>query len=158
MSCRSGFFVSWGSARLRRAGDVLGKLWASPCTAAGMGYGLCCHLLSWMLGAKPQLCLGNNAIQFINNLGIRKGSALTLGNVILYGRGADPDAGGAYGDRRVNLGRHERAHTYQYQLLGPLFMPVYWFCGSFGGPDKNCLERAAQHYATGKGSWWPAPE
>lgn len=135
-------------------GDVLGKLWASPYTVAGLSYGLCAHLLSWLSGAKPQLRLGHNALQFINSRGVFVGAALTLGNVILYGQGAEPWRDGAYGDQRVNLGRHEQAHTYQYQLFGPLFVFVYWFSGGFGGPDKNRLERAAQHYGAGESDWW----
>ena len=58
-----------------------------------------------------------------------------------------------YGDARtLPVGRHEAAHTFQYQLLGPLFVPVYLCCGGISA--RNPLEQAANAYAAG-GHWWP---
>lgn len=139
---------------LKRLADALGKLWASPYTALGLSYGLLAHLAGRLSGSTSQVCLGNNAIQFINSCGIMRGAALTLGNVILYGRDAEPWRHGAYGDARVNIGRHEQAHTYQYQLLGPLFVLVYFLRGGLAGPSKNPLERAAQNFGAGRDEWW----
>ena len=53
----------------------------------------------------------------------------------------------------INIGDHERAHVYQYMVLGPLFLPLYL---AFGGVSvRNRFERAADRYAqTGRG-WWP---
>lgn len=150
-------FCSLRSRRsiLNKVADVLGKLWAAPYTLLGLVYGSCGHLLALFLREPARACVGNNAIQFINNAGIRRGAALTLGNVILYGRGADPEKGCAYGEACANLGRHEQAHTLQYQLLGPLFVPVYFMLGGFCGPQRNPLERAAQDFGAGRGAWWP---
>lgn len=134
--------------------DALGKLWASPYTVLGLSYGLLAYPFSRLFGSPARISLGNNAIQFENSCGIAHGAALTLGNVILYGRNAEPWRYGAYGDARVNLGRHEQAHTYQYQLLGPLFVLVYWWHGGLAGPDENPLERAAQNFGAGSNTWW----
>ncbi len=144
------------SKLLHRLADGLGKLWTSPYTVVGLSYGLLWYLPSKLLGAQPKICLGHNAIQFIDSRGILDRAALTLGNVILYGREAKPWGCGAYGDPCITLGRHEQAHTYQYQLLGPLFIPVYCLSGGCRGPDNNPLEQAAQDYGAGRGAWWPA--
>ena len=51
------------------------------------------------------------------------------------------------------LADHERAHVFQYLVLGPLFLPVYFAFGGIG--VRNRFERAADRYAmTGRG-WWP---
>lgn len=77
---------------------------------------------------------------------------MTLGNVILL-KGASLElqcatyahAAGRCVHPAVRLGDHERAHVYQYMLLGPLFLPVYLLCG--GIHVRNPLERAADAYA-----------
>lgn len=135
--------------------DVLGKLWASPCTVLGLSYGLLANMVSRVTGSPASVCIGNNAIQFTNSRGVLKGTALVLGNVIIYGREACPDQCGAYGDGDVQLGQHEQAHTYQYQVLGPLFVFVYFLAGGLRGPTGNPFERAAQRFGAGHGSWWP---
>lgn len=85
---------------------------------------------------------------------------MTLGNVILY-TGASLDVSCTTYEHRagrcrhplVRLGDHERAHVYQYLLLGPLFLPVYLSCG--GISVRNPLERAADLYAMSGHGWWP---
>lgn len=88
------------------------------------------------------------------------GGALTLGNVIVHtgdsldvpcftyahqaGRGKEPV---------ISLADHERAHVYQYLLLGPLFLPLYALCG--GISVRNPFERAADRYARTGCGWWP---
>jgi hypothetical protein len=141
--------------------DILGKIWASPYTLLGLIYGLLGHAmgrLAFSLGwypVKPEMKLGNNAVQFTNNPLTIPCAAITLGNTISYGKGTAPDHCGAYGDPTVNIGRHEEAHTWQYQVLGPLFIPVYFICGGVSGPCGNPLEQAAQDFGRGSGSWWP---
>jgi len=52
----------------------------------------------------------------------------------------------------VNTGIHEEAHTYQAEVLGPLFYPFYFM---YGGISKiNPFENAADNYYLG-GPWWP---
>jgi len=53
----------------------------------------------------------------------------------------------------VRLGDHERAHVFQYMVLGPLFLPVYLACG--GVSVRNPFERAADRYALQGRGWWP---
>jgi len=142
--------------------DLLGKVWASPYTALGLAYGGLGHLYGLATGQHPEISFGNDAVQFINNPFVNKTSAFTLGNAILYGAEQPPERPGAYGDLSVkNVGKHEQAHTYQYQALGPLFGPAYMLAGGFSGPTDpsgrpgNVFEDAAQRYGSGQGSWWP---
>ncbi|WP_426689628.1 hypothetical protein [Rhodanobacter ginsengiterrae] len=88
------------------------------------------------------------------------GGALTLGTVIVHtgpqldtpchtyahraGRGAEPS---------ISLADHERAHVWQYMVLGPLFLPLYLLCG--GVSARNPLEQAADRYALHGRGWWP---
>jgi hypothetical protein len=113
------------------------------------------YLLSKLRDGHPRLFVGNNAVQFTNNALIFHSSALVLGNVIVYGYDADPECCGTYGDECVQLGRHEQAHTYQYQVLGLFFIPVYLLLMNLRQPLLNPFERAAQRFGAGQGSWWP---
>jgi len=127
--------------------DVLGKCWAAPYTAVGLLLGMA----ALPFGAR--VSFGDNAIRFECCPAGR--GALVLGNVALYARGTSPAhrVRGIYGDPRLlNVGRHEAAHTRQYQVLGPLFLPVYFLCGGIAA--RNPFERAANDYAAG-GHWWP---
>ena len=147
MSIISGHGGKRWSGRAWFALDLLGKFWTVPNTLLGLLAGLP------MLLVGARISLGDNAVRF-QNLPIGRG-ALTLGNVVLYSRDCTPDMTitGMYGDHRcLRIGRHERAHTLQYQLLGPLFLPVYLCCGGISA--CNPFERAANDYAAG-GPWWP---
>ncbi|MHB1058928.1 MAG: hypothetical protein ACYC0F_13705 [Rhodanobacter sp.] len=88
------------------------------------------------------------------------GGALTLGNVIIHAGGTLDVPCLTYAHRAgrvieapVSLADHERAHVYQYMLLGPLFLPLYLLCG--GIRVRNPFERAADHYARHGHGWWP---
>ncbi len=127
--------------------DLAGKIWASPNTALGLAAGG----LSVPFGARPTL--GHNAIQFTGVPWPGKG-ALTLGNVILYNDINPSDFVARYDQTAlVMIGLHEEAHTYQYQVLGPLFLPVYFLSGGISA--DNPFENAADNYAQGTGGWWP---
>src|SRR5205085_11456166 len=95
-----------------------------------------------------------------------RGGALTLGNVILVTESSldlmvtayrarcnaqSRDCRATCGD--VHLGKHEEAHTYQYQVLGPAFLLVYWIAGI--GRQVSALELAADQYALTGAGWWP---
>lgn len=140
---------------LRRAGCVLGAVWTAPNTVIGLMLGA----LGIAFGAHAQWRASDMAIVF-NRWPWGPGGAMTLGNVILHtgddlqvacctyahraGQCVDPD---------VRLCDHERAHVYQYMVLGPLFLPLYLLSG--GISVRNRFERAADRYAmTGRG-WWP---
>lgn len=88
------------------------------------------------------------------------GGALTLGNVIVHTGDRLDTTCPTYAHRAgrciepsVSLADHERAHVYQYMLLGPLFLPLYLLCGGVG--VRNPFERAADRYALHGHGWWP---
>lgn len=133
---------------------VLGMLWTLPNSVPGLLLGVA----GLAFGARLRWQRGELALV------VRRwpwgGGALTLGNVILHtgerldmpcltyahraGRGIEP---------AVSLADHERAHVYQYMLLGPLFLPLYLLCG--GISVRNRFERAADRYARHGRGWWP---
>jgi hypothetical protein len=140
--------------------DAAGKIWTLPNTLAGLVLGL----LSLVFGSRPEL--KHNAVVF-NRFPVVK-RAFTLGNVILnpaanlFGRCPTYASVAAYRKRRdpsvlefVSLGAHEEAHTRQYQLLGPFFLPVYGVTQLM--PSPTPLERAADTFAQTGTGWWPWP-
>lgn len=127
------------------------RVWNAPNTALGLAWGG----LGYVAGALPSVQMptvsfDNNAIQFENHPLMF--GAVTLGNAISYSSTLGPsDYSSVYG-RRTQTGLHEMGHTYQYQLLGPFFLPIYFMSG--GVSAANPWEQAADNYATG-GSWLP---
>ena len=137
----------------------LGVCWTLPNSAIGLLAGL----VGTPFGARPHWRRRDLAIAF-ERWPWGPGGAITFGNVILH-TGASLDCechtyahrAGRCIESPVQLADHERAHVYQYMVLGPLFLPVYLLCGGIG--VRNRFERAADRYAlTGRGWWpWPAP-
>jgi hypothetical protein len=139
------------SATLR----VLGILWTLPNTLIGLiggGVGL-------LFGASVEFSHRDFALVF-HHWPWGPGGAITFGNTILHtGDTLDSECltyehrAGRCDHPRIKMGDHERAHVYQYMVLGPLFLPLYLVCG--GVSVRNPFERAADRYAmTGRG-WWP---
>lgn len=139
------------SAMLR----VLGILWTLPNTLIGLiggGAGL-------VFGARVEFSRRDFALVF-HHWPWGPGGAITFGNTILHtGDTLDSECltyehrAGRCEHPRIKMGDHERAHVYQYMVLGPLFLPLYLVCG--GVSVRNPFERAADRYAmTGRG-WWP---
>ena len=94
----------------RGALDVVGKAWNLPNTVIGLVAGG----LSLPFGGR--VVLGHNAIEFLDCALMNRFTpcgAITLGNVILYGRHAH------------GLEPHERVHTLQGQFAGPLYLPLH---------------------------------
>ena len=143
---------------LRGAGillaQVLGALWTLPNTLAGLVAGV----LAMARGAKARIEHG--ALVF-HGVPFGPGGALTLGQVILHtGETLDATALTYWckqhgGSDCVHIGRHERAHVYQYLALGPLFLPLYFLCGGISW--RNRFEQAADRYAQAGQGWWPWP-
>ena len=105
--------------------DVAGKVWNLPNTAAGIAYGGVGYVAGLIEGTNPQVSIGNNAIQFTGNP--LNASALTLGNTINYG--VDSDGINNMPNDKIQghdttLGNEEMQHTYQGQILGPLYLPA----------------------------------
>lgn len=147
--------ASTGSIGMRTL-QCAGVLWTSPNTLLGLLAGLCCLVV----GARLRWRRGELALSFVR-VPWRGAGALTLGNVILY-TGDELDTpcltyahrAGRGAEAPVSLAAHERAHVYQYMLLGPLFLPLYLLCG--GVSVRNPFERAADRYARdGGATWWP---
>ena len=135
--------------------QVLGVLWTLPNTLAGLLAGLA----GIAFGAHAHLDRRERASVF-HRWPWGPGGALTLGNVILHTGDSLDERCATYAHRAgwcedpdIALRDHERAHVFQYMVLGPLFLPLYFLCG--GISVRNRFERAADRYAlTGRG-WWP---
>ncbi|MEO6066148.1 MAG: hypothetical protein ABIP49_10270 [Lysobacterales bacterium] len=135
---------------------ALGALWTSPNTLLGLLIGS----FGLIGGARFVLRRGEYAIVF-THWPWGKGGALTLGNCILHtGPSLDtscalyaPVAGCSPG-LTPRLADHERAHVFQYMVLGPMFLPVYLACGGISA--RNVFERAADRYALTARGWWPS--
>lgn len=139
---------------------TLGFVWASPNSLLGLLLGG----VGMLFGSKPRFNRREFALVF-HFWPWGPGGAITFGNVILHSGDTLDSPCITYehrAGRRVHpyivLGDHERAHVFQYMVLGPLFLPAYLLCG--GISVRNPFERAADRYAlTGKGWWpWPADE
>jgi hypothetical protein len=135
----------------------LGMLWTLPNSFLGLLLGVA----GMPLGARAQWRVREHALVFNRwPWPWGTGGALTLGNVIIYTGDelATPcltyaHRAGRRVDNAILLVDHERAHVYQYMLLGPLFLPVYLLCG--GVSVRNPFERAADRYALSGRGWWP---
>jgi hypothetical protein len=134
--------------------QFLGALWTLPNTLAGMAAGL----VALCAGAKAQL--QGPALVF-HRVPFGPGGALTLGQVILHtGESLDTIARTYWcrqhgGNDCVRIADHEHAHVYQYLVLGPLFLPLYFLCGGISW--RNRFEQAADRYAQSGKGWWPWP-
>jgi len=134
---------------------ALGIVWTLPNTLIGLAVGL----VGMPGGARLSWRARDLAVEFAH-FPWGPGTALTLGNCILHtGEDLDVECGlyapvpGCDPLARPLLTDHERAHVFQYMLLGPFFLPVYFACGGISA--RNPFERAADRYAlTGRG-WWP---
>ena len=134
---------------------VLGMLWTLPNTLIGLVGGS----VGLLFGASAQFSRRDFALVF-HHWPWGPGGAITFGNTILHtGDTLDSECltyehrAGRCDHPRIKIGDHERAHVYQYMVLGPLFLPIYLVCG--GVSVRNPFERAADRYAmTGRG-WWP---
>ena len=143
---------------LRWLALLAGMSWTLPNSALGLLAGLACL----PLGARPQWRRNEWALAFRCMPHRGGGGALTLGNVILYS-GDELDTpcftyahrAGHGAESCISLADHERAHVFQYMLLGPLFLPLYALCG--GISVRNRFERAADRYARQRRGWWPWP-
>lgn len=135
---------------------ALGIVWAVPNTLIGTVAGV----VGMAFGARVEWSRRDFALVF-HRWPWGPGGAITFGNSILHtGDTLEAECityehrAGRMQHPPIRLGDHERAHVYQYMVLGPLFLPVYLLCG--GVSVRNPFERAADRYAlTGEG-WWPS--
>lgn len=134
---------------------ALGMLWSLPNSMIGM----LVAAVGLPFGARVRWQAAELAL-VVRRWPWGKGGALTLGNVIVH-TGERLDAAClTYAHRAgwqvhppVSMAAHERAHVYQYMVLGPLFLPLYLACG--GVSVRNRFEQAADRYALHGHGWWP---
>jgi len=152
--------------------DLVGKVWNLPNTAVGLVFGGVGYVAGLIQGTNPGISIGNNAIQFTNVPTWLMPSAITLGNTITYGGqpsdpAYSPGLDAATGGRVIyngTTGEHERQHTYQGQLLGPLYLPSNMlgmaagmiFNGDHHGP-ANWNERGPQSTTPTPWNFGPYP-
>jgi hypothetical protein len=146
--------------------DIAGKIWAAPMTAIGVVVGTITTGISVLTGKGGSISIENNAITFTTGLNLN--GSITLGNAIIH---AGPVLDGEPWDStkdvpryddpnvKVNLGKHEEAHTYQYQIFGIFTIPVILgsaiIHGGIGAGDgsfhdfmaQSIYEKAADDYA-----------
>jgi hypothetical protein len=110
--------------------DVVGKIWALPNTVIGLVYGALGHVTGKVANRNHEshISFGNNAIQFENSPLVT--TAITLGNVIIYGKGARFQPGALRCGGAHTLGTEEMQHTFQAQILGPLYLPAHGLLGT----------------------------
>ncbi|MFC3549697.1 hypothetical protein ACFOLC_01555 [Lysobacter cavernae] len=133
----------------------LGALWTLPNTLIGLLLGAA----GLVFGAHMHWRRRDLAIVF-HRWPWGPGGAITFGNVILH-TGDNLDSPcvtyahrAGHGEQpTIMLADHERAHVYQYLVLGPLFLPLYLLCGGISA--RNRFERAADRYALSGRGWWP---
>lgn len=137
--------------------DAIGKLWTAPNTILGLLLGV----PAMLAGSRP--ALAHNAIVF-HSFPIGT-CAFVLGNVIINPEADLERCSATYETvaRRkrdihcavelVHIGKHEEAHTFQYQVLGPFFLPVYALTMLL--PSPTPFEHAADVYAKSGCGWWP---
>jgi hypothetical protein len=134
---------------------VLGIAWTMPNTVIGLVAGG----VGMAFGAHAHVSTRECAIVY-HRWPWGPGGAITFGNTILH-TGDTLDApcvtyahrAGHAQDSPIVLADHERAHVFQYMVLGPLFLPLYLLCG--GISVRNPFERAADRYALTGAGWWP---
>lgn len=138
----------------RRGLLALGMLWTLPNSALGLLLGVA------GLAVGARLRWQRRELALVVRRWPWGGGALTLGNVIVHtGERLDVPCftyahrAGRCVEPPVSLADHERAHVYQYMLLGPLFLPLYLLSG--GASVRNPFERAADRYARSGHGWWP---
>ncbi|MBS0199010.1 MAG: hypothetical protein JSR70_01020 [Proteobacteria bacterium] len=135
--------------------QLLGAAWTLPNSLIGLIAGL----VAMPFGARLHWRSGDLALVF-QHWPWGPGGAITFGNVILHTGDTLDCPCVTYAQRAglaqtppIVLGDHERAHVYQYMVLGVLFLPLYLLFG--GVSHRNRFEQAADRYAmTGRG-WWP---
>ncbi|MDR3303374.1 MAG: hypothetical protein LBS86_03085 [Treponema sp.] len=130
----------------------MGKVWAAPVTVIGLAAGGGALLVSAFTGKACAVEIKNNAVTFTTSL--YWGGSVTLGNVIIHAGGnaarwnADTVKPRYDGTGAILLGKHEEAHTRQYQRLGVLFFAVWGVSALVrGGIGKSVLEIAADDYS-----------
>jgi hypothetical protein len=122
--------------------NIIGKIWALPNTIVGLAAEVVLAPFAYANGGRFRVA--NNAIQLTGIPFL--GGAITIGNTQLYFAGTNPASNVTYRENGVNTGLHEQYHTYQNQVLGVFFWPLYLLSGPVADL-RNPFEQAAQNYS-----------
>lgn len=109
----------------------LAYVWASPNTLLGLLFGLFSFQRPRVLGGV--LLFDRGPRGFTRLLHMFRRSAITYGHVVLSNR---PVEG--------SLLAHELHHVWQYEALGPLYIPIYLLVWVFTGYRRHPFEMAAK--------------
>ncbi|AQT67131.1 Cell wall-associated polypeptide CWBP200 [Anaerohalosphaera lusitana] len=120
-----GGVVDIGGSLIEIAPGVIGKVWNSPNTAIGLGFGF---IGVGFGGEWPHF--GHNGINFTYSPWTEEATAITFGNSMIYGEGCGKQ--GEEGGTNFRplpwlptYGNHEEQHTYQGEILGPFYLPAH---------------------------------
>lgn len=119
---------------LRWIARVAAYAWASPNTLVGVLLGLLS--LQRPRRAGGVLVFDRTPRGFLRAFALTGYRAITLGHVVLCTRRLEG-----------RLLAHELGHVRQYEVLGPLFLPVYLLLFGLRGYRRHPLERAADRAA-----------
>ena len=121
--------LTLGGRPPRSFSDFVGKVWSLPNSIIGFAYGGAGYLaeeIGYALGVQgfrqPNAYFDGNALRFTNNIGAWSG-AITFGNVEIFGASLPPGSQSPESFWHTT-GQHEDQHTYQSQILGPLYLPA----------------------------------
>ena len=126
LSFDNGIFIGFTIPVDERFKNTLRKIWALPLTIVGIAIGSTLHLIGTLMGTGSYVKIENNAITFTT--GLKIGGSITLGNTIIHANGPVKGWNSKTitkrydGTGNVMLGRHEEAHTHQYEKYG-IFTP-----------------------------------
>jgi hypothetical protein len=109
----------------------LAYVWASPNTILGLLLGLFCFQRPRVLHGV--LLFDGTPRGFTRVLHVFRRSAITFGHVVLSNR---PVTG--------RLLAHELHHVWQYEALGPVYLPIYLLVWVFTGYRRHPFEMAAK--------------
>lgn len=115
-------------------GELIGRVWSLPNTIIGFLYGS----LSLPFGASLHFVDG--VMQFRNMPSGLMGSAMSLGDVNLFGVGHPPSSDNNMG-LGVSVGMEERLHSIQARILGPLYLPAHIAAGTISSLTPLGLAR-----------------
>jgi hypothetical protein len=136
ISSNNNIFIGFKVPVDEKVKNVLKKIWAFiPWTLVGIAIGSALHVIGTLMGKGSYIRIENNAITFTTGIKIPFiGGSITLGNTIIHAGGTINDWNSRSkvdrydGTGKVLLGRHEEAHTYQYEKYGPF--TLFFIIGS----------------------------
>lgn len=103
-------------------GRTMGHVWSFPNTLVGLTFGV----LGMMFGAHPSWDRHIAILRFTNMPEWLLPTALSLGDVNVFGPQTSPDRENYFG---VTLGKEESLHSAQSRILGPLYLPAHLIGG-----------------------------